>query len=259
MLKVMVVDDEAVVRRGIVQGVDWARLGCEIAGEAANGEDGLALAERLRPELIITDIRMPRMDGVEMMNALRNRGCTAHVLVLTAYSDFTYVRSALKFGADDYLLKPFRNQELENAVQAICLKIAQNAPPPARLVPLPEGEKSAYVQSALQYIAARFGDNGLSITAIAEHLNISEGHLSHVFKKETGYTVGNYLTQYRIHMAMQYLRDCRSKVYEVAERVGYRDVNYFGSAFKKLTGMSPSDYQNQGANGKESKRISEFS
>ena len=71
--------------------------------------------------------------------------------------------------------------------------------------------------------------------------------------------MGNYLTQYRIHMAKQNLRDCRSKVYEVAERVGYRDVNYFGSAFKKLTGMSPSDYQNQSANGKESERISEFS
>ena len=99
MLKVLIVDDEAVVRRGIVLGVDWASLGCAVVGEAANGEEGLAAAERYSPNLIITDVRMPRMDGIEMMEQLRARGCTAHVIVLTAYNDFDYARSALRFGA----------------------------------------------------------------------------------------------------------------------------------------------------------------
>lgn len=101
MIRVVVVDDEAVARRGIVMGVDWAKLGCEIAGEAASGEEGVALVSRVAPDLIITDIRMPHMDGIEMMNELRKRGCRAHVIVLSAYSDFSYARSALKFGADD--------------------------------------------------------------------------------------------------------------------------------------------------------------
>ena len=81
--------------------------------------------------------------------------------------------------------------------------------------------------------------------SIARHIGISEGHLSHVFKKETNYTALGYLTQYRIHTARKLLRDCRYKVYEVAEMVGYRDVAYFGSTFKKLTGMSPSEYQDR--------------
>ena len=119
MIRVVVVDDEAVARRGIVMGVDWAKLGCEIAGEAASGEEGVALVSRVAPDLIITDIRMPHMDGIEMMNELRKRGCRAHVIVLSAYSDFSYARSALKFGADDYLLKPFREGELENAVSGV--------------------------------------------------------------------------------------------------------------------------------------------
>lgn len=112
MLKVLIVDDEAVVRRGIVLGIDWASLGCAVVGEAANGEEGLAAAERYSPNLIITDVRMPHMDGIEMMRVLRERGSTAHVIVLTAYNDFDYARSALRFGAADYLLKPFRDQEL---------------------------------------------------------------------------------------------------------------------------------------------------
>ena len=119
MLKVLIVDDEPLVRRGIVLGVDWSARGCVVVGEAANGEEGLAAVERYKPNLIITDVRMPRMDGIEMMNRLRSAGCRAHVIVLTAHSDFSYARSALQFGADDYLLKPFRDQELMAAIDKV--------------------------------------------------------------------------------------------------------------------------------------------
>ena len=85
--------------------------------------------------------------------------------------------------------------------------------------------------------------DGLSVGEIAQHLGLSESHLSHLFRKETDYTLLNYLTRYRIHKAMELLRDCRTKVYEVAERVGYRDITYFSATFKKVTGMSPSEFQ----------------
>ena len=246
MLKVLVVDDEEMVRRGIVLGVDWAARGCVLAGEAASGEEGLAAAERYSPNLIITDVRMPKMDGIEMMDRLREKGCRAHVIVLTAYSDFSYARSALQFGADDYLLKPFRDQELTAAIDKIRRKEReQTSLTPQDTLPLLKGDKSKYVLQALEYIAAHYGDQDISITSIAAHLGVSEGHLSHVFKKETSYTIISYLTQYRIHTAMKLLQDCRYKVYEVAEMVGYRDVAYFGSTFKKLVGVSPSEYQDR--------------
>ena len=78
---------------------------------------------------------------------------------------------------------------------------------------------------------------------IAQYLGISEGHLSHTFKKETDYSILNYLTRYRIHKSMELLKDCRVKIYEVAEQVGYRDIAYFSATFKKLVGVSPSEYQ----------------
>lgn len=246
MLKVLVVDDEAVVRRGIVLGVDWAARGCVLAGEAANGEEGLAAVERYSPSLIITDVRMPRMDGIEMLSRLREQGNRARVILLTAYSDFTYAQRALKLGADDYLLKPFRNEELIAAIDKIRQKERElTGLTVSETLPLSKGDKSKYVLQALQYISQHYADTDISITAVAQHLQVSEGHLSHVFKKETGYTVINYLTQYRIHRAMELLKDCRRKVYEVADEVGYRDVTYFGSTFKKLVGMSPSEYQDR--------------
>ena len=246
MLKVLIVDDEPLVRRGIVLGVDWSARGCVVVGEAANGEEGLAAVERYKPNLIITDVRMPRMDGIEMMNRLRSAGCRAHVIVLTAHSDFSYARSALQFGADDYLLKPFRDQELMAAIDKVRQKEQElTALTPQDTLPLTKGDKSKYVLQALEYIAGHYADQDISITTIAAHLGVSEGHLSHVFKKETSYTIISYLTQYRVHTAMKLLQDCRYKVYEVAEMVGYRDVAYFGSTFKKLVGVSPSEYQDR--------------
>ena len=85
MLKVLVVEDEELIRKGIVLAVDWASLDCIVVGEAANGEEGLALAETCRPGLIITDLKMPKMDGLQMMEQLRARGNDAFVIILTAY------------------------------------------------------------------------------------------------------------------------------------------------------------------------------
>ena len=168
------------------------------------------------------------------------------MILLTAYSDFAYAQKALKLGADDYLLKPFRNEELIAAIDKVRQKERELTNlTPQDVMPLAKGDKSKYVLQALCYISEHYGDQDISITTIAQHLQVSEGHLSHVFKKETGYTVINYLTQYRIHMAMELLGDCRRKVYEVAGEVGYRDVTYFGSTFKKLVGMSPSEYQDR--------------
>ena len=246
MLKVLIVDDEAVVRRGIMLGMDWAAMGCVVVGEAANGEEGIAAVERYSPNLIITDVRMPRMDGIEMLGRLREMGCRAHVILLTAHSDFSYARSALQLGADDYLLKPFRDQELVSAIDKVRRKEQELTDLTVQdALPLAKGDKSKYVLQALGYIADHYGDQDISITTIAQHLGVSEGHLSHVFKKETSYTIISYLTQYRVHTAMKLLQECRYKVYEVAEMVGYRDVAYFGSTFKKQVGMSPSEYQDR--------------
>ena len=246
MLKVLVVDDESVVRRGIMLGIDWASMGCVVVGEASNGKEGLEAVERYHPNVIITDVRMPHMDGIEMMGELRRRGCRAHIIVLTAHSDFAYAHSAIKYSAADYLLKPFRDQELVSAINNIRQKEQeQTTLTPQDMLPLAKGDKSKYVLQALNYIAEHYGDYDISITPIARHLGVSESHLSHVFKKETSYTIINYLTQYRMHMAMKLLQDCRYKVYEVADKVGYRDVTYFGSAFKKVVGMSPSEYQDR--------------
>lgn len=244
MLKVLVVEDEEMIRKGIVLAVDWAALDCVVVGEASNGLEALDAVERLDPSLIITDLKMPQMDGIEMLRRLRERGNNAYVIILTAYDSFTYAQSALRLGAVDFLLKPFHDGDLERAVTALRRRMGAGTGEEERSFPgLKKGDKSKYVLEAMDYIGAHYNDPNIGIGAIAQHLGLSEGHLSHTFKKETDYTLLNYLTRYRVHKAMELLRDCRVKVYEVAEQVGYRDITHFSATFKKLVGMSPSEYQ----------------
>lgn len=206
MLKVLIVDDEITVRKGLIHGVDWQGMDCVVVGEAANGLEGLEAVENLEPDLIVTDVRMPRMNGIEMLTELRRRGSRVHVIVLTAYGEFDYVRGALQQGADDYLLKPFRDQELEAAVSRVRQKRSErNRAHPA--LSQTGTDKSGYVSQTVAYISRHFADNNISITTIAASLGVSEGHLSHVFKKETGSTVISYLTKYRIERAMELLRE----------------------------------------------------
>ena len=244
MLKVLVVEDEEMIRTGIVLAVDWAALDCVVVGEAADGEEALEAVERYNPSLIITDLKVPKMDGIQMLERLRERGNQAYVIILTAYDSFSYAQSALRLGAVDFLLKPFHDGELEQAVSNLRRRMEQGRQEERGVIPgLKKGDKSKYVLQAMEYISAHYGDQNISVGAVAQHLGLSESHLSHLFRKETDYTMMNYLTRYRIHKAMELLRDCRLKVYEIAERVGYRDITYFSATFKKVVGMSPSEFQ----------------
>lgn len=249
MYKVIVVEDETMVRRGIILTINWAALDCVIAGEAANGEEGASLANRLSPDIIVTDVKMPRMDGVEMITKLREEGCRAKFIILTAYGDFKYAQSALRLGVSDYLLKPLKDGDLEQAILHIRSQIEQGKETEAGEVLAPvllfhadKKSKNKYVAEAIRYIRMHYQEN-ITISTVAEYLEISEGYLSRVLKKETDYTFTSYLTFYRMQVAMSLLKDCRVKVYEVADQVGYSDTAYFSAQFKKLLGVSPSEYQ----------------
>lgn len=243
MYKVLVVEDEDLIRRGIIMTVDWSSIDCVVVGEATNGSEGIAAVEKFSPDIIITDLNMPGMDGIEMLTSLRKSGCNSYVIILTAYDSFKYAQSALRLGAVDFILKPFHDGELESAILAIHEKERKEEDSERLSMNVKKGDKSRYVAAALEYIDKHYGDESLSLAAVSEAIGISEGHLSHVFKKETDYTPNAYITRYRMQKAMVMLSDCSVKVYEVAEKVGYKDIAYFSSTFKKVVGVTPSEYQ----------------
>lgn len=251
MLKILVVDDEYFVRRGIVMETDWASIDCAVVAEAENGVEALEAVHKFHPDLIICDIRMPKMDGITFLKTLREEGNDVPLIFLTAYGEFEYAKQALRYYAFDYLLKPFEDGELEKCVLRAKAEIesessGRKALEEQKILSVPEaGDKSKYIMEALSYIAEHYSEWDISIASISEAIGVSEGHLSHLFKKETDYTVATYITRFRMRSAMKLLEDCKNRVSEVAEKVGYRDVTYFSSTFKKIVGVTPSEYQNR--------------
>ena len=252
MTKVMIVDDEKYVRLGIKNGTDWSLIDCEVVGEASNGREGLELAKELKPDLVISDIKMPKMDGIELATNLIERFPSIKIIFLTAYDDFEYARSAIRIGVSDYLLKPFDDGELEGAVQRL-MHLHPNTDATStkledELIPLIDKScmSNKYVAKAIEYIENNYIDNDFSLSNLADSIGVSEGHISRLFKGEAGVSINNYLTRYRIRRAMDYLKDVSTKVYEVADKVGYQDIAYFSNTFKKLVGISPSEYQDKG-------------
>ena len=250
MYKVVVVEDEEIARKGIIFTINWEALNCMIAGEAANGEEGAAVIRRLSPDIIVTDLKMPRMDGVEMIQMLRCEGNRAKFIILTAYGDFKYAQSAVKLGVSDYLLKPLKDGDLEQAVTRIIAQLEERdqirqkeeEETPVFRFNAGRKAKNKYVEQAIKYICEHYKED-INISTVAEQLQISEGYLSRVFKKETDYTFTTYLSHYRMKVAMELLKEGKLKVYEVADSVGYSDTAYFSAQFKKVVGIAPSEYQ----------------
>ncbi len=250
MFKVVVIEDEKLVRQGIILGTAWNSIDCMVVGEAENGEEGLQVILKCKPDLIVTDIRMPKMDGIEMIRKVHELNLSPYVIFLTAYDDFAYAQQAIRLGVSDYLLKPFRDGQLEETIRNILIQanqksIVNKTEERNPELKLDKGDKSKYIRDAFAYIDQNYAQPEISVKTIAAHLGISEGHLSHLFRKETEYTPMTYLTNCRIRAAMQLLKNYKHKVYEVAELVGYHDITYFSAIFKKHVGVAPSEYQDR--------------
>ena len=123
-IKVLLCDDEQIVREGLRYIIDWEALGFTICGEAENGEDALAKIEKYKPGLVLMDIRMPKISGLELIAMMRGSGFTGEFIILSGYSDFEYARTAIRHGVSFYLTKPIDEDELEQALVSIREKIS---------------------------------------------------------------------------------------------------------------------------------------
>lgn len=224
MLKILLI--------GPMPEMDWAALDCCPLAPLPGTPEALETALVSDPDLVFFAMEPPACNGLELLSRYRSSGGKAPCILAAPRENYRWVLQALRLGANDYLTTPFDTQELLEALDRF-------RPPE---IPR-EAQGNKYVREAMAYIARHYADTDISIAAIAGSLQLSEGHLSHMFKKETGSTVIAYLTQVRMTKAMELLSDCRRKIYEVAELVGYRDVAYFSATFKKATGVSPSEYQ----------------
>lgn len=243
LMKVVLVEDEYYVRKGIIRALDWEAHGCFIAGEAENGEKGISLVEETRPQLVIADIEMPMMDGIEMVRRLKAKGISAEYIFLTSHQNFNYVYNAMKMEVIDYLLKPFHPEDLLACIHKARLRLHLDEEEWRKSEREELQVKNALVREAVNYVRAHYAEE-ISSVSVSLHLNLSTAYFCRIFKKETGYTFGQYLSNYRVQIAAGMLKNFDVRVNEVAAEVGILDSNYFSQIFKRIMGIAPKDYQN---------------
>lgn len=247
LLKVLLVDDEQIILNGLKNVIVWEHFGCEVVGTAADGKSGLEAAKALKPDILFTDIRMPNMNGISMIAALKSEFPHLQICILTAYRDFEYARKAISLGVSRYLLKPSKMDELEEAILHMAENIRVDLPteaPEENAADKPSGsEASAYIiESALQYMKENYHKR-IRLSDVADNVYVSQWHLSKLINRYTGKSFFDNLNDLRIAGAKELVADPALRIHEVALMVGFADVAHFSKTFKRLTGFSPLDFR----------------
>ena len=254
MLRVLIAEDEEMIRKGLVYTTDWLSMDCVVVAEAADGQDGYEKILEHRPDVVITDICMPFMDGIEMIKKASEQVRFKSIL-LTSYADFEYARRAIEARVCEYLLKPVDEEALAGIMKRLEEEIAsarqvEHALEQAEL----EGgtmnleyymqldlSENQYVSRAIGKIKEHFAEK-ISIEGISEELGVSASYLSRKFKEVTEQTFLDFLNKYRVQQAVAMLNTRQYRISEISEATGFTDYKHFCSVFKKYTLKSPTKF-----------------
>jgi len=241
-IKVVLADDKPSILRGLQAILDWESLGYHIAGTALDGADAWSMVRDLKPDLLITDIQMPLVDGLELSRRVRSLGWNTRVIILTGFQDFEYARTALRHGVMEFLLKPVDEVALTELLKKLALKIGEERGGVLRDVPVQAVDDQDMVRRVNLAIRSRYKEN-LSINELAADLFISAAYLGQVYRKKTGLSIKDTIHAVRVEAAKKVLATTSLRIYEVAELVGYVDEEYFSKKFLALVGMTPMNYR----------------
>ena len=253
MYQVLIVEDEEIIRKGLVYGIPWSDMDCCVVGEAANGVEGVQQINKLNPDIVIVDINMPVKDGLEM---LRETISSHHFssVILSGYSSFDYAKTAMHLGVTEYLLKPINREELWTAVehakqrQEMRHAWVDRRQEQGELLHLQliqktvDEETDQVVRQMLEFIEQHFSEK-IVMQDVVSSLNYSETFLNKRFKKVTGMTFTEYLNRFRIQTAVEILNKESTSSPEVGYLCGFSTPKYFKDVFRKYVGCTPKEYR----------------
>lgn len=251
MYTALIVEDEPLMREYLLANLSVIHREWRTAACAKNGVEALELLQKRHFDLVITDIKMPRMDGLELADYIHKRFPDMNMILLTGYDEFDYARAAVRAGVADYLLKPLKDMELHGVLNSIAEKLSgskENAGQD-RVAAISSQDVLAkeapniIVQRARAYIQTHYAAP-LSLNELAEILNVNPAYLSSIFKSDRGESFSKYILRLRMERAAKLLRTHpAARINEIAEETGYVSARHFDTAFKKYYGITPNEYR----------------
>lgn len=266
MYRILLIDDEEIIVEGLKKLVPWSEIDCEIVGAAVDGQDGLNQCQEQKPDIIVSDIRMPKLSGLDMIQQIKELKNDVKFILLTGFREFEYAQEAVNLGVVKYLLKPTNIEDIKSAVLEAINHIDEEREKVKNIEVLRKklhkytmmnneensskdkgnkDEKTKYLTGqAIQFIKDQHHKK-LDLQAVADHLYISSWYLCKILRKEVGSGFVELLNEVRIQHAKELLIHTHDKIYEITEKVGYVDTPYFSRTFKKHVGLTPKQYRDQ--------------
>ena len=238
-LRVLLVDDEIMIREGFKQLFDWEAHGCQVIGEAADGMEALGKIDTLKPDIVIMDINIPIMNGLKVIQLSRVKHPGIAFVIVSGYDDFSYCQQALRMQITDYILKPVNYEEFGSCIDALKISLFERRVTEAAG---PQAQEERTITGITRYLQEHLAED-VSLSVLAEEFHLNPQYISQLFKSEIGVGFLAYLTGIRMERAKKLLLTTDLPVAEVAEQSGYGDYRVFTKVFKKNEGVTPSQYR----------------
>lgn len=217
-----------------------------VTAVAKDGKQAIAYLEKEKFDIVITDILMPHMDGLQLLQEIRRRGWKIPVLIISAHSEFEYAKQAVHYGAFDYILKPLNRTLIRSALErakSVMAPASRTGEDVLNMATVSQTQGKQIVEMIRQSLQVSFMNNW-SISDYSEQLGYNTSYLSRLFKQETGKGFVHYLTELRMEAAQKMIQDGKLSMMEIAKQIGYKDYRHFRKLFKQFTGTGPKEYQN---------------
>jgi two-component system response regulator YesN len=266
-MKLLILDDDIQIREGLERGIDWKSAGFEEVRSVGDGVTGLRLAREMAPDIVLSDVRMPGMDGLEFLRAVKGMFPRIKVVLISGYDDFEYLQKAVRYHADAYELKPVKIRSLLSLIGDLKANMGTEEELPRgegrygsghgpghgsehgsghSPRPFPEqsfsGAYSLRIRRAIDYVNSHLAAD-LSARNLGVLLGISPNYFSALFKQETGTSFNGFVNRVRLENAAYFLEHTDGRISEIAASTGFRDVVYFSQVFRKTYGCCPSRYR----------------
>jgi Response regulator containing CheY-like receiver domain and AraC-type DNA-binding domain len=245
--KVLVIDDEPYMLEGWKTMIDWNAYGFELCAAASDGEEALKIAAAARPDLVFTDIRMPGIDGIDLIRKLREEplpgsGYRPKIVIMSGYPEFDYVKRAMPYKIERYMLKPLIPDEIHGLLSELAAGLAEPVTDGAANAGGTAESYDGAVGRVIEYAKEHYRET-IRITRLARLVGHHPAYLGHLFKQKTGYSVQEYVHRLRVAEARELLRRTDHKIAFIAKRLGYHDPDAFTEKFKAMVGVTPSEYR----------------
>lgn len=253
MYKLLIVDDEYEIRTGLCQFFPWDEIGFEIAGQAENGRQALDLLRNRSVDVILCDIKMPVMSGIELAEELQKQKSKIKIIFFSGHRDFEYAQKALSFGVKSYVVKSTKFSELVNVFKKVKDELDQETfaadpsvveEPPAAETEEVQNFYDRIILTIKNHIKEHYRD--VELEDVARLVHMHPNYVSKLFKKQTGQNFSDYLLSVKMEKAVELLQDVRYRTFDVSALLGYSNVKNFTRRFKSYYGKSPRAFRTNG-------------